>query len=323
MGDTGRWRDKRLKRETPDDRTALQNYVKNVVVSAAAEARNSTHLTFPGRNAYFLAGISTPTHSPPWPGPRNHRMDAEALFRQHLPLIEQIAQSICRRNGVPAQEAEDFVSDMRLKLCEADYGVIRKFQGKSSFTTYLTVVISKGFLDHRRRTWGKWSPSSRAKRFGPVAILLEKLVYRDGYTFDAACQTIAQKHAIPVERRKLQSMLAELPRRSPRRVEGGDGLEDVASAERADTRVLAVERDDQLAAAEAALRRALEQLADEERAIVRMIYYEGLSVAEIARGLGLEQMRLYPRIRQLLTSLRRSLAAEGISSDFLEQPDSS
>ena len=249
-------------------------------------------------------------------------MDAEALFRQHLPVIEQIAQSICRRNGVPEHETEDFASDMRLKLCEDDFAVIRKFQGKCSFTTYLTVVISKGFLDHRRRTWGKWTPSSRAKRFGTMAILLEKLVYRDGYTFDAACQTLEQKHGMAVERRKLQSMLAELPRRLPRRFEGGDGLDTVPSGERADSRVLAIERDDQFAAAETALRRAVEQFPDEDRAIIRMVYYEGMSVAGIARGLGLEQTRLYPRIRQLLTALRKALETEGISPDFLRDPDS-
>jgi RNA polymerase sigma factor (sigma-70 family) len=250
-------------------------------------------------------------------------MDAEQLFQQHLQVIDHIAQSICRRNGVHEHEAEDFASDMRLKLCENDFAVIRKFQGKSSFTTYLTVVITKGFLDYRRRIWGKWTPSSRAKRLGAVAILLEKLVYRDGCTFDSACQILEQKHGVTVGRRELRSMLAQLPRRAPRRFEGDDGLDTVPSADRADALALAGEREDRLATAEQALRRALDQLPDEDRAIVRMLYFEGLSVADIARGLRLEQMRMYPRIRQLLASLRKTLGGQGISGEFLVDLNSS
>lgn len=249
-------------------------------------------------------------------------MDAEQLFQEHLQVIDHIAQSICRRNGVREHEAEDFASDMRLKLCENDFAVIRKFQGKSSFTTYLTVVISKAFLDYRRRIWGKWTPSSRAKHLGTAAILLEKLIYRDGVTFDAACRALEERHGLTVERRKLQAILAELPRRSPRRFEGGDELDTLPSTERADEQALADERYERLAIAEQALGQALQKLSDEDRAIIRMAYYEGLSVAEIARGLGVDQMRLYPRIRQLLASLRKTLVGQGISAGFLEDPAS-
>lgn len=250
-------------------------------------------------------------------------MDAEELFRQHLTVIGQIAESTCRRNGVNGRDAEDFASDMRLKLCENDYAVIRKFQGKSSFATYLTVVINKGFLDYRRRIWGKWSPSSQARRLGNVAILLETLVYRDGGSFDAACLILEQKHGLAIDRRQLRAILAQLPRRSQRRFEGEDGLDTLPSADSADAHVLADERDDQLAAAEEALRRALRELPDEDRAIVRMLYYEGMSVADVARGFGVEQKRLYPRIKQLLASLGKNLKNQGISPDFLDDLDSS
>jgi RNA polymerase sigma factor (sigma-70 family) len=250
-------------------------------------------------------------------------MDAEEFFRQHLTVIEQIAESVCRRNGVDGHDAEDFASEMRLKLCENEFSVIRKFQGKSSFTTYLTVVINKGFLDHRRRLWGKWTPSSQARRLGAVAVLLETLIYRDGSSFEAACRTLEEKHGLAVDRRQLRAILAQLPRRSPRRFEGEDGLDTVSSGDGADVDILASERDNLLAIAEAAVRRALQQLPDEDRAIIRMLYYEGLSIADIARGLGVEQPRLYPRVKRLLASLRATLESQGISTAFLEDLDSS
>jgi RNA polymerase sigma factor for flagellar operon FliA len=249
-------------------------------------------------------------------------MDAEESFRQHLTIIGQIAGSICRRNGVTDHDAEDFASDVRLKLCENDFAVIRKFQGKSSFTTYLTVVINKLFLDYRRRIWGKWTPSSQARRLGAGAMLLETLIYRDGRSFDAACEILEQKPGLAIDRRQLRTMLAQLPRRSPRRFEGDAGLDMVPSSDDADTNVLASERDDQLADAKDALRRALHELPDEDRAIIRMHSYEGLSVADIARGLGVEQKRLYPHIKQLLAALRRTLTSQGVSADVLENLDS-
>lgn len=250
-------------------------------------------------------------------------MDAEEFYRQHLTAIGQIALSVCRRNGVDDHDAEDFASDIRLKLVDDNYAVIRKFQGKSSFTTYLTVVINKAFLDHRRRIWGKWTPSAQAKKLGTLGILLERLVYRDGCTFDAACRILEQKHGIEVDERQLRAMLAKLPRRTPRRFEGEDGLDTVPAAERADAPLLASERDDQFAVAEDALRSALGKLPDEDRAVIRMLYYEGMSVADIARGLHTEQKRLYPRIKLLLSSLRKTLKSQRITADILEDPDSS
>ncbi len=158
---------------------------------------------------------------------------------------------------------------------------------------------------------------------GPHAMLLETLVYRDGCSFDAACRILEQKHGFTSDRRQLRTMLAQLPRRSPRRFEGDEGLDTVPSADRPDAGFLASERGDQLATAEAALRQALQRLPDEDRAVIKMLYYEGLSVADIARGLQIEQKRLYPRIKQLLTALRKTLEAEGISPDFLKDMDAS
>jgi RNA polymerase sigma factor for flagellar operon FliA len=246
-------------------------------------------------------------------------VDAEELYRQHLTSIGQIALSVCRRHGVEDHDAEDFASDIRLKLCDDNFAVIRNFKGRSSFTTYLTVVINKSFLDHRRRIWGKWRASSQAKRGGDMAVLLERLVYRDGHSFDAACQILEQKHGSAIDRAALRKTLGTLPRRSPRRFDGEEGLSSVPSADTADVDLLAGERDQRLAAAEGALRAALEALPDEDRAIIRMMYYEGLSVADIARGLRAEQKRLYPRIKRLLASLKSVLGSQGISGDVLQE----
>lgn len=250
-------------------------------------------------------------------------MDAATLYRQHLTDIGRIAESTCRWNGLRDHDAEDFASDVHLKLCENDYAVLRQFRGTSSLVTYLTVVIGRLFLDYRIRIWGKWRPSSQTRRLGDVAVLLETLVYRDGRSFDAACQIIEQKRGMAVQRADLRKMLAQLPRRPRRKFESDAELGELPAAEQADRPVLESERGEQLALAESEVNRAVEELAVEDRLILRMLYYEGLSVADIARVLQLEQKRLYPHIQQLLRSLKKRLDAQGITADFLDDLDSS
>ena len=41
-------------------------------------------------------------------------------------------------------------------------------------------VIQRLFLDARIAKWGKWRPSVSARRLGGVAVLLERLLTRDG-----------------------------------------------------------------------------------------------------------------------------------------------
>jgi RNA polymerase sigma factor for flagellar operon FliA len=60
------------------------------------------------------------------------------------------------------------------------------------------------------------------------------------------------------------------------------------------------------------------QLAPEDRVILRMHYFEGLSVADVARGLGIDQKRLYPRLKKLLEELCVRLKGDGIGAEYLE-----
>ena len=59
---------------------------------------------------------------------------------------------------------------------------------------------------------------------------------------------------------------------------------------------------------------ALDELAVQDRLIVRMLVEDGLSVATIARTLKLQQKPLYRRIHQVLASLRTRLEQQGFSA---------
>ena len=250
-------------------------------------------------------------------------MDAEEVFRKHLPVIGQIAESICRRNGVGHHDAEDFASDIRLRLCEDNFAVIRKFQGKSSFTTYLTVVMNKALSGPPTARLGEVESvvaGAKTRPSGPAArdARLQGRLYVRRRVSDPGAEARARggPSTAPGDPRATSATRATPVRRRRGARSGGVGRRRGRSA-------LATERDERLAVAEQALRRALQKLPDEDRVIIRMLYNEGLSVAEIARALRVEQQRLYPRIKQLLASLRKTLEGQGISADFLEGLDSS
>src|SRR5204863_42105 len=109
-----------------------------------------------------------------------HEQD-ENLFLANLPVIDAAVAYVSRRHRLTASEADDFSSAVRLHFIERKYEPLRRFEGRSSLRTYLTVVVSHLFLDYRNRQWGKWRPSAEATRVGPVAILFERLVVRDGW----------------------------------------------------------------------------------------------------------------------------------------------
>ena len=79
-------------------------------------------------------------------------MDAEQLFLAHLPLIEEVATKTCRRRHLRPEDAEDFLSLVRMKFFTDDYQVLRRFQGRSSFPTYVTTVVQHLFLDYCNHT---------------------------------------------------------------------------------------------------------------------------------------------------------------------------
>jgi RNA polymerase sigma factor for flagellar operon FliA len=241
------------------------------------------------------------------------RQKLEALFLSQLGWIERVLAVTCRRHALAHAEAEDFASWVTLRLIEDDYAVFRKFRGESSLTTYLAVVIAMLFRDYRTQRWGRWRPSAAARRRGPLVVRLETLVYRDRLRLEQAAELLRTAGQTRLSDRDLAAVLSELPVRRPMRPThvGPEPLSDAPAFERADDLVLA----DEVDAGRAAIDEALERLPVEDRLILRMRFWQGLSVAEIARGLGLEQKPLYRRIDRALSSLRGSLKGAGLSRD--------
>jgi RNA polymerase sigma factor (sigma-70 family) len=238
----------------------------------------------------------------------------EALFLSNLPVIDDVIGQICRRHRLTASEAEDFTSEVRLLFIERNYEPLRRFEGRSSLRTYLIVVIQRLFLDYRNRLWGRWRPSAEAKRLGPLAILVERLVTRDGLTLDQVAQTLRVNHDVNLDE-TLSALCVKLSLRppSPQIVPeaAANGVE--SSAPSPEANVLRAEQGFLARRVQTALERARQGLVTEDRIILKMRFEDAVPVADIARALHLNQKRLYRTIARLLDRIRASLEREHIS----------
>lgn len=140
-------------------------------------------------------------------------------------------------------------------------------------------------------------------------------MYRDGFSFEDACGLVERNGRLDVDRAHLREIAKKLPVRAPRRIEGEEALAEVAAVSQSDGRVLEAERLEHHASAHAVMTRWLATLASEDQLIIKLRFYEGLSVADVARALGLPQKPLYARIARLLETLSAALEREGIGPD--------
>lgn len=234
------------------------------------------------------------------------------LFLAHLAHIERAATHACRRHGFSREDTQELVSAVKVKIIEGDYAVIRKHKGKSTLKTYLTMVVQNFFKDHLDHIWGKWRPSAEAVRLGPLAIQLEKLLHRDGFTLGEACEILVTNHHVEATRQELEELAAKLPHRNPpRRMESEEALESRPSEELApdeivDARETADRREEVLELLKDALRR----LPAEDALLAKMSCE--LKISQIARQLRLDQKPLYRRRETILSSLREDLVRQGV-----------
>jgi RNA polymerase sigma factor (sigma-70 family) len=238
----------------------------------------------------------------------------ERLFLDHLDVIERIVAIIARRHSMSAADAEEFGSWSRGRLMDSDYAILRKFGGRSSMATYLSVVLSNLYRDYRNSVWGRWRPSAAAVRFGPLAIRLEELVSRDGCSVREAVAILKSRGASATDA-ELTRLAARLPFRSNDRTVSVEAVEESLAAPQSSLRTL----DDERAQIEHALLASISELPDEDRVITRMRFWDGLSVADIAKALRVDQKPLYRRIETIQRRLRDTLARHGITQQRAQE----
>jgi RNA polymerase sigma factor for flagellar operon FliA len=241
-------------------------------------------------------------------------MNPEETYLEHLRTIERIAAFVARRNHLQGDDAAEFIQEVRFRLLDDNYAVIRKFEGRSSFSTYLTTVITRLFQQWRVEQWGKWRPSAEAKRLGDKAIVLERLISRDGHSFHEAARILTTPGGADYTIPELEAIYLRLPLRNPRPVVVSDDAlpESIASDGQADERVEMQDRERAARHAARLVDELLGEMNPDDRLILQMRFGHALKVPEIARRLQLDQKKLYKRLDQLFLSMRRKLEAAGV-----------
>ena len=244
------------------------------------------------------------------------------LYIDHADLIEAVLGHTCAARRLALEVCKEFSSWVRLRLIENDSAILRKFAGRSTPRTFLTTVIQRLFLDWRNREWGKWRPSAAARRRGPVAVALERLILRDQLTFEEAVQQLVGQRAAD-SAAECERVWAELPQRPMRRPAADINLEMSAAPTTLDDMTI----DDQqrrASLASAALHDVLSTLDAADHVILRLRFQDGFTVARIAQVVGQEQKALYRRIESVLNRMRQALLAKGVSAsdigDLLGSP---
>lgn len=241
--------------------------------------------------------MTTTTSSPsPFPSPDD------------LSLLSEVLREVARRR-LPPDDAEDFVQAAHVRLLERNYEVFRRFDGRSSLRTYLTVVVVRLLLDWRNSTYGKWRPSAAAVRLGPDAVRLERLIHRDGYATEEAIAIVRQSPDAPPGE-VLRDLRQQLPPRLPRRRVPDSMLETIAAGAGVDP-AIASENRRRREAVSRMLAGALRALPDEERELIVERFLGNRTIQAIARRRREQPGTLYRRLHRVLLSLRRTLTAAG------------
>jgi RNA polymerase sigma factor (sigma-70 family) len=241
-------------------------------------------------------------------------VDYERLFLDNLGVVNDVVRYIARRHYLSAEATDELASAVRLKIIENDYLILRRFEGRSTLRTYLTAVIQRHFLDTRIAEWGKWRPSAQARRLGPVAVLVDRLITRDGLGLDEVLETLRSVHRLEMTRGELEAIALQLPSRTSRRFVGEEHLANVPTPTASDP-IETIDSSREADRIQEALDAALRGLNPEDRLILKMRFQDNLQIARIARILDLEQKPLYRRLERIIGELRSELESRGVRRD--------
>jgi hypothetical protein len=220
----------------------------------------------------------------------------EQLLSQKRPFIERVVRDISRRHFLSSIEMEEFRASVDRALERNEYELLRAYEGRSTWETYFTTVITREFFLFQGSLWGEWRPTPAALRFGPAAVLLEELVVRNGFALADAIDWMRTTHRVDLPRHRLQQLAEQL------RIGAASNRHSPA----ANTANLN------------ALRDALSLISSEDRLIVELRFRDRQPLTRIAAILKTEVRPLQRRIETVKEVIRQSLHTQGLETDDVE-----
>ena len=239
-------------------------------------------------------------------------MDPEKFYDSEL--VERVAGRLCRRYHFAVEECADFRQDVHLRLIEGNYARLQTFKGRCKVETFLRVIVQRLALDYIIRKNGKFTASAKAKRLGPAAVDLEVLMYREGQPRDQAIQIMVSRNRHGLGEEELRKLATQIPLRVFGRKHSDEATANLKDPKGADSQTLDAERTEAKQQVILKLRHAMERLEPEEHLILRMRYWDGLSIVAIDKILKLGK-RPHDRVGKILEHLQSLLREAGVEVD--------
>lgn len=214
---------------------------------------------------------------------------AQQLYRDNLGLIDEIVAFACWVNRLPEAEATGFQEEVHGRLLEDDYRILRTFSG-SSLRSYLKTVILRAGQGYRSRHWGRIALQGEA---------------------EARAQLRAQLD-VPLGDEQVDPMGVRLPVSTYAETELAGEREDAPALDTPPEATSWPEEE-----GEERRRRILDllnrtafELPTQHRLLLKLLYEDGLTVSEVARGMGIAQKTLYRERDGALEGLRKGLGPD-------------
>jgi len=240
-------------------------------------------------------------------------VDQDHPYSSNEDAIERILKFICRKEGLRDHLADDFCQWTRLKLIDNDSAILRSFKGEASFKTFLVTVIGNKYRDWLDSQYGKFRVTAKAKKLGPIATTLERLILRDQMPYEEAAQMLVSK-GVARSIRECDEIWGQLDHHERRRFVSDELLENHQASPSVDP-MEDEERQRLTRKVHALLVAVIAELPPEDSLILRLKYWDRVSVANIAKLQQTDQKPLYRRFEQLLKRLERDMVARGVSID--------
>jgi RNA polymerase sigma factor (sigma-70 family) len=241
-------------------------------------------------------------------------MDPRQMLEDERATVERVIAFVCRRHGLTGVDAEDFAQNVQMKLLDNDCSIVRQFRQDAKFSTYLTTVVERIYIDVCVHETGKWHASAEAQRSGPVAIDLERFLYRREMPREEAIARTLGQHP-EATRSDVEALADRLPQKHRRQAPLPlEAAEEARAQEQADALAIADDNRRITAKAAAVIREHLAKLSSEDRLLLQLHFESNMQISQIARSLNVEQKPLYRRREQLLRDLRKALEEAGVQA---------
>ncbi|MCH9649444.1 MAG: sigma-70 family RNA polymerase sigma factor [Deltaproteobacteria bacterium] len=234
------------------------------------------------------------------------------LLEQHADWILRTAAKIARGKGIREADVADFAGWVVERLMSRNFNLLRACKQPERIRFYLGTVIRNLAKDYCNHLWGKWRPSSLARRLGATAIDLERLCQRDGWQVREAIEILRSNHDCKVTAEELEDVASQLPSKPARTFVELD-LEHMGQQLPFGERLLAREREVAQERISETLRSALSCLEAQDLEILRLHFEERRSLASISRTHQLDQRSLYSRRTRSLKRMRQVFQQEGLT----------